>query len=250
MSGHSHWATIKRKKGAGDAKRGQLFTKLAKEIVLAARDGGDPDTNFRLRLAIDKARSNNMPKDSIDRAIKRGTGADKDGLVYEDVTYEGYGPKGVALIIECVTENRNRTVADVRHALTRANGNLGESGSVAWQFSRKAYFLISECSMDFDSLFELALEAGADDIQQNDDGSIEIYADVENFKAISDALFAAGLHIDEGEIKQIPNQPMELSKEDTLQVLRVVDALDELDDVNNVYHNMVVSDDIYDEMED
>ena len=131
MSGHSHWATIKRKKGAGDAKRGQLFTKLAKEIVLAARDGGDPDTNFKLRLAIDKARSNNMPKDSIDRAIKRGTGESKDGAVFEEIMYEGYGPKGVALMIECVTENRNRTVADIRHALSRAGGNLGESGSAA-----------------------------------------------------------------------------------------------------------------------
>jgi len=132
MSGHSHWATIKRKKGAGDAKRGQVFTKLAKEITMAAREGGDPNMNFKLRLAVDKARESNMPKDSIERAIKRGTGESKDGAVFEDVMYEGYGPKGVALMVECVTENRNRTVADVRHALSRAGGNLGEAGSVAW----------------------------------------------------------------------------------------------------------------------
>ena len=250
MSGHSHWATIKRKKGAGDAKRGQLFTKLAKEITLAARDGGDPDTNFRLRLAIDKARSNNMPKDSIDRALKRGTGESKDGAVFEEVVYEGYGPKGVALIIECVTENRNRTVADVRHALSRAGGNMGVSGCVAWQFSRKAYFMLEECSMDFDSLFELVLDAGADDIEQNDDGTIEITAEVENFKSISDALMNAGLHVAEAELRYIPNQEMELSKEDTLQVLRVIDALDEMDDTEHIFHNMAVSDEIYAEMEE
>ena len=250
MSGHSHWATIKRKKGAGDAKRGQLFTKLAKEIVLAARDGGDPDTNFKLRLAIDKARSNNMPKDSIDRAIKRGTGESKDGAVFEEIMYEGYGPHGVALMIECVTENRNRTVADIRHALSRANGNLGESGSVAWQFSRKAYFLLEECSMDFDSLFELALEAGADDIEQNEDGTVEITAEPEMYKSLADALAKAGLHIAEAELKMIPNQEMELSKEDTLQVLRVVEALDEMDDTEHVYHNMAVSDEIYEAMEE
>lgn len=249
MSGHSHWATIKRKKGAGDAKRGQLFTKLAKEIVLAARDGGDPDTNFKLRLAIDKARSNNMPKDSIDRAIKRGTGESKDGLVYEDVIYEGYGPKGVALIVECVTENRNRTVADIRHALTRAGGNLGESGSVAWQFSRKAYFLIPECA-DFDALFELALENGADDIQQGDDGSVEVFGEVESFKMLSDALLGAGYHIEEGELRYIPNQEMELDDADTMQVLRIVDNIDEMDDVNHVYHNMAVSDSVMESMEE
>ena len=246
MSGHSHWATIKRKKGAGDAKRGQLFTKCAKEITLAARDGGDPDTNFRLRLAIDKARSNNMPKDSIDRAIKRGTGENKDGAVFEDVLYEGYGPKGVAFMIECVTENRNRTVADIRHALSRAGGNLGESGSVAWQFTRKAYFLIGEPTMDFDSLFEVALEAGADDIEQGDDGSIEIFAPVESFKSISDALFKADQHMAEAELRMIPNQEMELSREEVMQVLRVVEGLEENDDVNQVYHNMAVPDDIYD----
>ena len=241
MSGHSHWATIKRKKGAGDAKRGQVFTKLAKEITLAAREGGDPTMNFKLRICVDKARSNNMPKDSIDRAIKRGTGESKDGFVFEDVMYEGYGPKGVAFIIECVTENTNRTVAEVRHALSRSGGSLGESGSVAWQFSRKAYFLISGEKLDFDKVFELGLEKGADDVQETEDG-IEVFAGVENFKALSDAFYAANLPISEAEIRYFPNQEMDLSTEETLQVLRVVDSLEELDDVQQVYHNLNVSD--------
>jgi len=292
MSGHSHWATIKRKKGAGDAKRGQVFTKLAKEITMAAREGGDPNMNFKLRLAVDKARESNMPKDSIERAIKRGTGESKDGAVFEDVMYEGYGPKGVALMVECVTENRNRTVADVRHALSRAGGNLGEAGSgavfedvmyegygpkgvafmvecvtenrnrtvadvrhalsraggnlgeagsVAWQFSRKAYFLLTGDNLDFDKIFEIALENGADDVEQSEDG-IEIYAEADAYKMMSDALFAAGLHIQEAQIRMIPNQPIDLPLDDTLQVLRVIDALEELDDVQQVYHNMNISD--------
>ena len=240
MSGHSHWATIKRKKGAGDAKRGQVFTKLAKEITLAAREGGDPNSNFKLRLCVDKARGSNMPKDSIDRAIKRGTGESKDGFVFEDVMYEGYGPKGVAFIIECVTENRNRTVAEVRHALSRAGGSLGETGSVSWQFSRKAYFLVTGDNLNFDKVFELSLENGADDVEESDDG-IEILAGVENFKTLSTAFFAAGLHIAEAELRMIPNQEVDLSTEEILQVLRVVDVLDELDDVQHVYHNMTVS---------
>ncbi len=241
MSGHSHWATIKRKKGAGDAKRGQLFTKLAKEITLSAREGGDPGTNFRLRLAIDKARDNNMPKDSIDRAIKRGTGESKDGAVFEDVMYEGYGPKGVAFMVECVTENRNRTVAEVRHALSRGGGSMGESGSVAWQFSRKTYFLLTGDNLDFDKVFELSLENGADDVEESEDG-IEVYAEVENFKTLSNAFFNAGLHIAEASLRMIPNQEMELSVDETLQVLRVADNLDDLDDVQQVYHNLKISD--------
>lgn len=241
MSGHSHWATIKRKKGAGDAKRGQVFTKLAKEITMAAREGGDPSMNFKLRLAIDKARASNMPKDSIDRAIKRGTGDSKDGVVYEEVTYEGYGPKGVAMMIECVTENRNRTVADIRHALSRAGGNLGETGSVAWQFNRKSYFLLTGDGLDFDKIFELAAENGADEVDQSDDG-IEVVAEVEYYKTLSDTFFKAGVHIEEAELRMIPNQSMDLPVEDTMQVLRVVDVLDDLDDVQNVYHNMNISD--------
>ena len=242
MSGHSHWATIKRKKGAGDAKRGQLFTKLAKEITLAAREGGgDVNTNFKLRLSIDKARSNNMPKDSIDRAIKRGTGESKEGVDFTNTVYEGYGPKGSALIIECVTENKNRTVADVRHQLSRSGGSLGESGSVAWQFTQRAYFLITGENLDFDQIFELALENGGDEVDESDDG-IEILAPVENFKVLSDALFAANLHMEEATLKMIPNQPVDLPVEDTLQVLRCVEALEDMDDVQTVYHNLNISD--------
>lgn len=244
MSGHSHWATIKRKKGAGDAKRGQLFTKLAKEITLAAREGGgDVNTNFKLRLSIDKARSNNMPKDSIDRAIKRGTGESKEGVDFTNTVYEGYGPKGSALIIECVTENKNRTVADVRHQLSRSGGSLGESGSVAWQFTQRAYFLITGDNLDFDQIFELALENGGDEVDESDDG-IEILAPVENFKVLSDALFGANLHMEEASLKMIPNQPIDLSVEDTLQVLRCVDALEDMDDVQTVYHNLNLSDEV------
>lgn len=245
MSGHSHWATIKRKKGAGDAKRGQLFTKLAKEITLAAREGGgDVNTNFKLRLSIDKARSNNMPKDSIDRAIKRGTGESKDGVEFTNTVYEGYGPKGSALIIECVTENKNRTVADVRHQLSRSGGSLGESGSVAWQFTQRAFFLLTGDDLDFDRVFELALENGGDDIEESDDG-IEILAPVENFKILSDALLKANLHIEEAQLKMIPNTPVDLSLEDTLQVLRCVESLEDMDDVQTVYHNLNIADEVY-----
>jgi YebC/PmpR family DNA-binding regulatory protein len=242
MSGHSKWATIKRKKGATDAKRGAIFTRLTREIVMAAKEGGsDIESNFRLRLAVDKARGQNMPKENIERAIKRGSGEAKDGVVYEEVVYEGYAPSGVALMISCVTENRNRTVSDVRHVLSRAGGNLGEAGSVGWQFKRVAYFAIPSKGNDFDKIFELAVDGGADDVIQ-DDESIEIFAPVENFKILIDRLRAATVALDEAELRMIPNQEMELNVEDTLQVLRAIDALEELDDVQNVYSNLKVSD--------
>jgi YebC/PmpR family DNA-binding regulatory protein len=173
MSGHSKWATIKRKKGAADAKRGQVFTRITRELV-----GGDIDSNFQLRLAVEKARSQNMPKDNIERAIKRGTGEAKDGVVFEQLFYEGYAPHGVAIMIECVTENRNRTVAELRHLLTRHGGNLGESGSVAWQFKRAAYFAFSAKASDFDKIFEMAVESGADDVSQEGE-AFEVIAPVE-----------------------------------------------------------------------
>lgn len=241
MSGHSHWATIKRKKGAGDAKRGQLFTRLTREIVMSAREGGkDIDSNFRLRIAVEKARDNNMPKENIERAIMRGAGEGKDGLVLEQIMYEGYGPHGVALMVECVTENRNRTVADLRHALSRSGGNLGEAGSVAWQFKRVSYFSIPGASKDYDKLFELGVENGADDVSQDDD-NVEIVAPVEQFKVLADALRAAGYHLEEAGLRMIANQETELGVEETLQVLRTVDGIEELDDVQNVYHNMKIS---------
>ncbi|MBT3313373.1 MAG: YebC/PmpR family DNA-binding transcriptional regulator [Anaerolineae bacterium] len=242
MSGHSKWSTIKRKKGLADAKRGAAFTRLSREVTLAAREGGgDPDTNFRLRLAIEKARAGNMPKDNIERSIKKGTGEDKDGVVYEEVTYEGYAPNGVAVILECMTENKNRTVAEVRHGLDKYGGSLGENGSVMWQFDRITFFTFSAEKMDFDSAFELAIEAGADDVTE-DDGMIEIVGPVSTYKDISDALRAANVDIEDAGLRMEPKQEMALEVSDTLQVLKVVEHLEELDDVQNVYHNMSISD--------
>ena len=250
MSGHSKWATIKRKKGAADAKRGQVFTRLTREIVMAAREGGgDADSNFRLRLAVERARAQNMPKENIERAVRRGTGADKDGAAFEQVFYEGYAPHAVALMIECVTENRNRTVAEIRHILSRSGGNMGEAGSVGWQFTRKAYFSIPAHGNDFDTIFMLAADAGADDVTE-EDGSIEIYSPVEAFKSIADALRAANLHPEEAELRMIPNQEMELSPEDTMQVMRCIDSLEELDDVQNVYSNLHISDEVMASLEE
>ena len=244
MSGHSKWSTIKRKKGLADAKRGAAFTKLSREIVIAAREGGsDPDTNFRLRLAIDKARNGNMPKDNIERSIKRGAGEDKDSVVFEEVTYEGYAPKGVAVIMECLTENKNRTVAEIRHGLDKHGGSLGANGSVAWQFERVAFFAFSDEKMDFDTAFELAIEAGADDVTE-DDGMIEIVGPVASFKNIGDALRAANVSPDDAGLRMDAKQEMDLSVSDTLQVLRVVEHLEELDDIQNVYHNMTMSDEV------
>jgi YebC/PmpR family DNA-binding regulatory protein len=244
MSGHSKWATIKRKKGAADAKRGQVFTRLTREIVMAAREGGgDVDSNFRLRLAIERARAQNMPKENIERGIRRGTGQDKDGVVFEQVYYEGYGPHGVAFMIECVTENRNRTVAEIRHILSRSGGNMGEAGSVGWQFTRQAYFSIPAKGIDFDTIFMLAAEGGAEDVTQEED-SFEINAPVDAFKSIVDQLRAANIHPEEAELRMVANQEMELSADETLQVMRCIETLEELDDVQNVYSNLHISDEV------
>lgn len=249
MSGHSHWATIKRKKGAADAKKGQVFTRLAREIVLSARDGGgDPDTNVRLQLAIERARAQNMPKDNIERAIRRGTGEDKDSAALEEIYYEGYGPHGVALMIECVTENRNRTVADLRHHLGRHGGSLAAAGSVAWQFTHKSYFDISAEGNNFDQIFELAVDGGADDVT-NDDETIEIIAPVEAFKEIGDRLKAAQISSEEAGLKMVPNNEVELSSENTLQVLKLVETIEELDDVQDVYYNMSIPDEVLAQLE-
>ncbi|MGC8856619.1 MAG: YebC/PmpR family DNA-binding transcriptional regulator [Anaerolineae bacterium] len=242
MSGHSKWSTIKRKKGVADARRGALFTRLTREIVLAAREGGgDPEANFRLRLAIDKARSENMPKENIERAIKRGTGEDKEGGNFEEVMYEGYAPHGVALMIEAVTDNRNRTVAELRHALSRAGGSLAELGAVSWQFERSAYFSFPSSALNYDKAFELALDAGASDVTE-DNGTIEIIGPVESFKEIANRLHAAKVQPEEAGLRMIPKQEIELSPEDTVQVLKVIETLEELDDVQNVYSNLKVSD--------
>ncbi len=249
MSGHSKWSTIKRKKAAEDAKRGKIFTRLAREITLAAREGGgDPEANVRLRLAIERAKAANMPKDNIERAIKRGTGEDKEGGNFEEIYYEGYAPHGVALMIYCVTDNRNRTVSDVRHILNRHGGSLGESGSVAWQFKRMAYFAIPAEGQDPDAIFELAVEGGADDVNF-DEEIIEIYGPVESFKTIGDQLRAAGIQTEEAGIKMIPTQEMELPTEQAVQVMKVVEALEDLDDVQEVYSNLNISDEALAKME-
>ena len=240
MSGHSKWSTIKRKKAANDARRGNLFTTLAREITLAARAGGDPESNFGLRLAIDRARNNNMPKENIERAVRRGTGEDKEGATIEQIEYEGYAPHGVALVIEVVTDNRKRAVAEVRHILTRTGGNLAESGSVAWQFRRAAYFSIPAAGHDPERVFELAVEAGADDVQVGTD-DIEILAPVEAFKQISDRLKEAGIHPQEAALKMMPTATIELKPEDALQVMRLVESLEELDDVQEVFTNLHVT---------
>lgn len=242
MSGHSKWSTIKRKKGAADAKRGQVFTRLAREISIAARaGGGDINANFRLRIAVDKARGQNMPKDNIERAIQRGTGEGKDGGGLEEVTYEGYAPHGIALLVECVTDNRNRAVAEIRHFLTRYGGSMADAGSVSWQFNRQAYFSFPLGKHASDQIFELAVEAGADDVIFEDDYA-EIIGPVESFKEISDRLSAAKISPEEAELRMVPTNEIELSPEDTLQVMRLIEVLEDLDDIQNVYSNLHVSD--------
>jgi YebC/PmpR family DNA-binding regulatory protein len=242
MSGHSKWSTIKRKKGAADAKRGAVFTRLARELVLAAREGGsDPDTNFRLRLAVDKARAENMPKDNIERAIKRGAGEDKDAAAFEQIMYEGYAPHGVAVMVEAVTDNRNRTVSDLRHAFSKAGGNMAELGAVGWQFERVAYFSFPSSAMEYDKAFELGIESGANDVLEDHD-MVEIIAPVESFKIIADALHKANVQPEEAGLRMTPKQEMELNAEDTMQVLKALESIEDLDDVQNVYSNLKVSD--------
>ena len=242
MSGHSKWSTIKRKKGAADAKRGAVFTRLTRELVMAAREGGgDPESNFRLRLAWDKARAENMPKDNIERAIRRGTGEDKDAAAFEQIMYEGYAPHGVAVMIECVTDNRNRTVAELRHTLTHSGGSMGEVGSVSWQFDRVAYFSFPASSMNYDKAFELGIDAGANDVLE-DNGTIEIIAPVEQFKEITTRLHAAKIQPEEAGLRLVPKQELELNPENTVQVMKALESLEELDDVHNVYSNLKVSD--------
>lgn len=242
MSGHSKWSTIKRKKGAADAKRGQLFTRLAREISIAAREGGsDPNSNFKLRLAIDRAKRESMPKDNMERAIKRGTGEGKDSAQIERVTYEGYASNGIAVIVDCLTENRNRTVAEIRHVLSHSGGSMAEVGAVSWQFDHICYFSIPAEGVDFDKVFELAVEGGADDIT-NDDDYFEIFGPLDAFKGINDKLKEAGIEPEEAELRFQPKQEIELDKEKTLKVMRAIEELEDLDDVQNVFSNLSMSD--------
>ena len=242
MSGHSKWSTIKHKKAATDAKRGKLFTRLAKEITIAAREGGgDPDVNTRLALAIDKAKAANMPKDNIERAVKRGTGELEGGELYE-VIYEAYGPHGVGIIVEAVTDNKNRSVADVRHALTKYGGNMAEAGSVVWQFTRKGYVVVSG-RFDQDELFLVAADAGADDVHFGE--VAEIYADLENFQAVQVALKEAGFEIEEASVVYDPDNPLELGRAETVQVMNLIEKIEDLEDVQDVYSSLEISDEAY-----
>ncbi len=241
MSGHSKWSTIKRKKAANDAKRGAVFTRLAREIMMAAREGGgDPEVNFSLRLAVDKAKASNMPKENIVRAVKRGTGDDKDGVVIEQIMYEGYASHGIALMIDVVTDNRNRAVADLRHVLTRSGGNMADAGAVSWQFQRMAYFYLSSADQDADEIFELAVDAGADDVIIGDE-EIEIIAPVESFKEVSDALESAGIKPDEAGLRYVPNSEIQLPSEESLRVMRIIEELEDLEDVQHVFSNLDVT---------
>lgn len=241
MSGHSKWATIKRQKGANDAKRGQLFTKLAREISLAAREGADPSFNFKLRLIVDKARAANMPKENIERAIKRGAGTGDDGAALEEVTYEGYGPHGVAILMQAVTDNRNRTVSEIRRALTRGGGNLGESGSVSWLFDAKGYISIPADDINQDKVFELALEAGAEDVQFGEEAA-EIYTQPTDLQAVRQAFQEARYPIETAEVTMVPKTLISLAPAETLQVMNLIETLEDLDDVSKVYTNLEISD--------
>jgi YebC/PmpR family DNA-binding regulatory protein len=236
MSGHSKWSTIKRKKGAADAKRGALFTRLAREIQIAAREGSDPEYNFKLRLAVDKAKANSMPKENIERAIRRGAGLEQ-GEVLEEIVYEGYGPGGVAVLVEVLTDNRNRTVSDVRRIFTRGNGALGENGSVAWQFDAKGYIALPVDGQDEDRIFEAALDAGAEDVDFGEEQA-EVYTDPSDLKLVQDAFRMRGLTIETAELTMKPKTLVSLDDKTTLAAMSLVENLEELDDVTNVYTNL------------
>ncbi|MBK9766472.1 MAG: YebC/PmpR family DNA-binding transcriptional regulator [Chloracidobacterium sp.] len=239
MSGHSKWHTIKHKKGALDAKRGKIFTKLIKEITVAARTGGtgDLDSNARLRKAVTDATGLNMPNDTIDRAIKRGTGQ-LEGVAYDEITYEGYGLGGVAVLVETMTDNRNRTVAEIRHIFSKNGGNMGEAGSVAWMFDKKGYIVVDKAAKGEDELFDIVIEAGADDLQ--DEGDVfEIFTTPDAFEAVTDALKAAGIETQAAEISMIPQNYIALTGDDARKMMKLYDALDDNDDVQKSMRTLI-----------
>ncbi len=244
MSGHSKWSTIKRKKGAADAKRGALFGKLSKAITVAAREGGgDPEMNPALGLAVQKAKGANMPNDNIQRAIDKGTGAGADGETYERITYEGYAPGGVAVLVDVLTDNRNRTASDVRYVFSKNGGKLGTSGSVAYLFERKGVILVPKDSVDEDELMEAALEAGAEDVETSE-SDYRVVTSAENFTAVRDALREAGLGFDNAEITMQPQNSIDLDASTAKQTLRLIDALEDNDDVQEVFANFDISDEV------
>ncbi len=239
MAGHSKWANIQHRKGRQDAKRGKIFTKLIKEITVSAKmGGGDLNTNPRLRLAVDKARENNMPGDNIDRAIKRGTG-ELEGVTYEEVRYEGYGPGGAAVMVDCLTDNRTRTVAEVRHAFSKHGGNMGTDGCVAYQFKHCGQLMFAP-GTDEDTLMEAALEAGAEDVVSNDDGSIEVVTGPYEFSTVKESLEKAGFKAEFGEVTMKPGSETELAGDDAVKMQKMLDVLENLDDVQEVYTSAVM----------
>jgi YebC/PmpR family DNA-binding regulatory protein len=248
MAGHSKWANIQHRKNAQDAKRGKLFTKLIREITVSARMGDpDPASNPRLRTAVDKALAGNMTRDTIDRAIKRGSGA-QDGENYEEVRYEGYGPGGVAVMVDCVTDNRNRTVAEVRHAFTKAGGNLGTDGSVAYQFNKSGVLSYPPDS-DEDRVIEAALEAGAEDVVNNDDGSLDVLTEPDRFVDIKEAMVEAGQAPEDAGVTMRADNTSPLELEDAEKMIRLLEVLEDLDDVQEVYSNADISEEILKQLE-
>jgi YebC/PmpR family DNA-binding regulatory protein len=243
MSGHSHWATIKHKKGAIDAKRGKLFSKLSRAIIIAARHGGgDPEMNLKLRYAIDKARQVSMPKDNIERAVKRGTG-EVEGLTFEEIVYEGYGPGGVAILVEVLTDNRNRTASEIRKIFERSGGKMGSAGSVGYLFERKGIFSVDAAAIDEDKLMEIALDAGADDLKRAG-STFDITCDPSAFNHVQDALKKSGLTPLVAEISQVPKAPVDVEAETGKKVMRLMEALDDQDDAQNVYSNVNISEEM------
>ncbi len=245
MAGHSKWHNIRHKKAKMDAKRGQLFTKLLREITVAAKQGGgDPEFNPRLRIAIEKAKKANMPIENIERAIKRGTG-ELEGVNYEEVVYEGYGPEGVAIIVECLTDNRNRTTSEVRHLFTKHGGNLGSSGCVSFLFEEKGLITVPKDSISEEELFEKAIEAGAEDINTEDDTYYEIKTDPKDLYAVKEALEKAGVKIEKAELTRLPTTTVEIKDSETAQkLIKLLDALEDSDDVQKVYSNFEMSEEM------
>lgn len=244
MAGHSKWANIKYRKGAQDRRRSAVFTKLARAVTVAAREGGgDLEMNFALRLAVDKARGANMPKDNIERAIARGTGEGKDAAEFERVTYEGYGPHGSAVIMSALTDNRNRTVAEVRHTFGRYGGSLGESGSVAWQFEQRGTISVPADGIDSEELALAAIDAGALDVEV-EDALVTVFTELADFRSVRDMLSEDGYDTDQSEVAMIPTVEIDLEVRQTVQVLKFVEALEELDDIDQVWTNVAVTDEV------
>ena len=244
MSGHSKWATIKRKKGAKDQARGKVFSKLIKEITIAARHGGgDPAGNPRLRTAIEAAKAENMPGSNIERAVQRGTG-ELEGVTYEEITYEGYGPGGIAVLVEAATDNRVRTVGEIRHVFAKGGGNLAEAGAVSWMFHSRGVIVVERSAVDEEKLMDLALEAGADDVNTDGSESYEIITSLAGFDKVRKALESAGITAVSAELAKVPQNTVAVSEKDAPAVLRLIDALEEHDDVQKVYANFQIADDI------